>query len=328
MITEEIIVKFFEGKCDARDAAMVLAWFNANPAKLKEYIGEEEWENFQPAHVLSPEISGRLWNNINKNTTSPAVPHSYFRWTAVAASVLLVAGLSWLVISKKQTTSTISAATAITKNIINTTPQKKALTLSDGSTVELLPGSTLSYPENFTSLKRAVILNGEANFNIAKDAAKRFSVNTNSIVITVLGTRFTVNAYDANHVTKVILHEGRIRIKITDSSSRDNKNEYYLAPGDVFIYKLSARILHLEKDKDECYAFNNYPLDVVFDQLQIIYNTKIIYNKAELGNRSFIGKIDKKDSLSHILKGIALLNNFALDKQGDCFIISNHSGDR
>jgi len=126
LITEEIIVKFFEGKCDARDAAMVLAWLNANPAKLKEYLGEEEWENFQPAHVLSPEISGKLWNNINKNTTSPAVPHSYFRWTAVAASVLLVAGLSWLVMSKKQTTSTISAATVITKNIINTTPQKKS----------------------------------------------------------------------------------------------------------------------------------------------------------------------------------------------------------
>jgi len=186
-----------------------------------------------------------------------------------------------------------------------------------------LPGSSISYPENFTSLKRTVILNGEANFNIAKDAAKRFSVNTNSISITVLGTRFTVNSYDANNVTKVILHEGRIMVKITDSSSRDNKNEYYLAPGDVFIYKLSARILHLEKDKDDCYAFNNYPLDVVFDQLQIIYNTKILYNKAELGNRSFIGKIDKKDSLDHILKSIALLNNFGLHKQGDSFIISN-----
>jgi len=119
-------------------------------------------------------------------------------------------------------------------------------------------------------------------------------------------------------------------VKIIDSSFQD-KNEYYLSPGDVFIYKklnqrssdsLSARILHLEKDKDECYVFNNYPLDVVFDQLQVIYNTKIIYDKAELGNRSFIGKIDKKDPLDHILKSIALLNNFGFHKQGDGFIIT------
>ena len=67
--------------------------------------------------------------------------------------------------------------------------------------------------------------------------------------------------------------------------------------------------------------FDNYPLDVVFDQLQIIYNTKIIYDKAELGNRSFIGKMDKKDSLYHILKSIALLNNFGLHKQGDSLVI-------
>jgi hypothetical protein len=116
-------------------------------------------------------------------------------------------------------------------------------------------------------------------------------------------------------------------VKIIDSSFQD-KNEYYLHPGDVFIYKkkgadsLAARILHLEKDKDDCYVFNNCPLDVVFDQLQIIYNTKIIYNRAELGNRSFIGKIDKKDSLYHILKSISLLNNFDFHKQGDSFEIS------
>lgn len=221
------------------------------------------------------------------------------------------------------------------------------LTLSDGSIVELLPNSRLSYPENFNSLTRDVILNGEANFNIAKDASRRFSVHSNSILITVLGTRFTVNSYEANNATKVILREGRVMVKTSDSAARDNKNEYYLTPGDIFIFKkinkrphattaepiaatkdivndsLSARILPLEKDKDECYIFNNYPLDVVFDQLQIIYNTKITYNKTELGNRSFIGKVDKKDSLYHILTSIALLNNFGLHRQGDSFTIGN-----
>lgn len=292
----------------------------------KEYLEEEEWDDFQPTHHLSPELSGKLWNSINKNTASPAVHDSPFRWMAVAASVLLVTGLSWHFMSKKQKTGTISAATvARTQHVLNNTRGKKALALNDGSTVELLPGSTLSFAENFNSIKREVILNGEATFNISRDAAKPFSVYCNSILITVLGTRFTVNSYGSNTVTKVILHEGRVMVKICDPSYRD-KNEYYLTPGDVFIFKkthdsLSARILHLEKDKDDCYVFNNYPLDVVFDQLQIIYNTKILYNKAELGNRTFIGKIDKKDPLNHILKSIVLLNNFSLHQQGDSLII-------
>lgn len=327
MTTEEIIQSFQEGKC------------------------EEEWENFQPAETLSPDISGKLWNRINNNTPSPKGYYSHFKWMAVAASVILVAGLSWHFILKKQKTSVTSAATvATTKKFVNNTPQKMTLTLSDGSTAELSPNSTLSYPENYNAEKRDVLLNGEAYFNVAKDVAKPFSVYSNSIVVTVLGTRFTLNSYEADNATKVILHEGRVMVKISNTPSEDGKNEYYLSPGDVLIFKkvnkrspiinaapiqpiaapkniypdsLSARILHLEKDNNDCYVFDNYPLDVVFDQLQIIYNTKIIYNKAELGNRSFIGKIDKKDSLYYILKSISLLNNFGLHKQGDSFIISN-----
>src|SRR6202012_1279422 len=133
------------------------------------------------------------------------------------------------------------------------------------------------------------------------------------------GTRFTVNSYEANKVTKVTLYEGRVMVTTPD------KSDYYLTPGDIFIFNKSARVLHLEKDKDDGYVFNNYPLDVVFDQLQVIYNTRIIYNKAELGNRSFIGKIDKKDPLSQILQSIALLNNFGLHKQGDSFIVGTAS---
>jgi transmembrane sensor len=300
--------------------------------ELNDHIGEKEWDDFQPDQVLSPDISGKIWNGINKNTSSPKVPYPYFSRMAVAASVVLVAGLSWLFILKDQKTSIISAATAEkTKDIFNNTPQKMSLPLSDGSTVELLSNSTLSYPENFNSLKRDLLLNGEATFNVAKNVAKPFSVYSNSVLITVLGTRFTVKSYNANTVTKVILQEGRVMVKIADSSIPDNKNEYYLTPGDVFLFKKAkktdspaVRILHLEKDKNDCYIFNNSPLDVVFDQLQIIYNAKIIYDGAELGNRTFIGKIDKKDPLNHILKSIALLNNFGLRQQGDSSVIRNN----
>jgi transmembrane sensor len=309
---------------------------------------EEEWDGFQPIHVLPPELSDKLWGNIHKNTASPAIHYPYFRWTAAAAAVLLVIGLSGHFILKKQTAGVITgAAVAKMEHVFNTTSQKMTLTLSDGSTVELLPGSTLSYPENFTSLNRDVVLNGEATFDIAKDAAKPFLVYSHSIVVTVLGTRFTINSTGAATGTKVILHEGRVVVKVSNTSSKDNKNEYYLAPGDIFLFgkskkpapvtgatpvstqrtgsndSLSARILHLEKDKDDCYEFDNYPLDVVFDQLQIIYNTRIIYNKAAMGNRTFIGKIDKRDPLYNILKSISLLNNFRLLKQGDGFLISD-----
>ena len=280
-------------------------------------MGEEEWEKFQTTHVLSPDKSGKLWNGIHKNTGFSRVRYPRLKGMAVAAAVILLVGLSWYFIVQRQKTSAVGAATvAIAKN---NTPEKMALTLSDGSAVELSPGSKLSYSGNASAAKRAVILDGEASFDIAKSAGNPFSVYSRSVLITVLGTRFTVRSYEVNKATKVILQEGRVMVKVSDSS-------YYLDPGDIFISSdsLSARVVHLEKDKDGCYVFDNYPLDVVFDQLQIIYNTKITYNKAELGNRSFIGKIDKKEPINHILQSIALLTKFGLHKQGDGFVISNH----
>jgi ferric-dicitrate binding protein FerR (iron transport regulator) len=349
-----------EGKCDARDVAMVYAWLKENPAKLEAYIGEEEWEEFQPVQVLSPEISGKLWNGIKKNTNPGVARYSWWRWMAVAASILLIIGLPWHYILKKEKTNITSAAiVAKTRNIFNNTLSKMSFTLSDGSAVELLPNSTLTYSEEFDALKRDVTLKGGANFNVAKDVVKPFTVYSNSVLTTVLGTRFTVKSYEANHTT-IILHEGRVMIKISNSSSRVNKHEYYLTPGDIFILNkvntssrinngeriaaprnifhdslpvdsvlanlpsadsLSVRVIHIEKDKDDRYLFNNYPLDVVFDQLQVIYNTTIVYDKSKLGNRSFIGKIDKRDSLYTILKSIALLNNFSLRKQGDSILL-------
>jgi transmembrane sensor len=308
--------------------------------ELNEHIGEEEWEDFQPDQVLSPELSGKLWNGIHKNTAAPSGRHGYFRWMAVAASVLAVAGLSWYFIVKDQRV-TAAGTVALMKHISNPTSQKMTLTLSDGSTVELAPNSELSYAENFSAANRDVLLNGEAVFNVTKDAARPFSVYSNSVLVTVLGTRFTVRPNEGNGGTKVILHQGSVMVKTPSS------REYYLSAGDVFISKkvnapsrinntaptaisaagskdsISARVLHLEKDTANCYVFDNYPLDVVFDQLQVIYNTKITYNKAELGNRTFIGKIDGKDPLYHILSSIGLLNSFGLHKDGDGFVIGN-----
>jgi ferric-dicitrate binding protein FerR (iron transport regulator) len=344
-------------------------------------LNEEEWEEFKTAHDLSPEVSGKLWDGINRGTSPPSAqsapnaPDSappvaesilsratstpsptqsvYTKWFAVAASVLLVAALSWLLILRKQATGRIDLpAVATTQQLPNSTPQKKTLTLSDGSTVELQPNSALSYSETFSSVKREVQLKGSAVFNIAREVARPFSVYSNGVLITVLGTRFTVSSFDSNRATKIVLHEGKVMVKVSPASGgakkddRAGKNEYYLDPGDIFIYKPmkrsssaihpdpvapadgiladslpAARIIHLEKDKRDGYIFNNYPLDVVFDQLQIIYNTKIEYNKSELGNRTFIGKIDKKDSLYPILQSIALLNKFHLQKQVNGFII-------
>ena len=65
------------------------------------------------------------------------------------------------------------------------------------------------------------------------------------------------------------------------------------------------------------FMFSNQSLSDVLDQLQKIYDQKIIYDKADIQNLSFIGKIDKTDALEDVLKSIALLNKLQLSKQSN-----------
>jgi hypothetical protein len=68
--------------------------------------------------------------------------------------------------------------------------------------------------------------------------------------------------------------------------------------------------------------FNNQPLSEVFTQLENLYNEKIIFNKQDIKGKTFIGKLDKTDSLHNILHSIALLNNLVITKKADGYYIS------
>jgi len=78
---------------------------------------------------------------------------------------------------------------AIRPNPMYDTLASGSLTLTDGSTVELGPNSTLRYPLNFDLFsERRVQLKGTATFDVAKDDGKKFVVESFGREVKVLGT--------------------------------------------------------------------------------------------------------------------------------------------
>lgn len=69
------------------------------------------------------------------------------------------------------------------------------ISLNDGSVVWLNSDSRLEYPEKFAKGERRVRVTGEAFFDVARDTARPFVVETSRQAVTVLGTRFNVSAY-------------------------------------------------------------------------------------------------------------------------------------
>ncbi|MBW8682944.1 FecR family protein [Chitinophaga rhizophila] len=88
------------------------------------------------------------------------------------------------------------------------------IVLQDGTRIVVNGGSELQYPEQFEGSERMVYLKeGEAYFEIAKDAAHPFIVKTQQMRVRVLGTSFSVRDYKEEDRATVSVNSGRVALE-------------------------------------------------------------------------------------------------------------------
>ena len=121
--------------------------------------------------------------------------------------------------SKKSPTEAIASeamSSVATKN-----GNRTKIVLPDGSQVWLNAGSNLDYNNsNFNKGLREVSLNGEAYFDVVKNAEKPFIIHTKKMDIKVLGTSFNVRSYSDEKFAEAALIKGTIEVTLKD---RDEK---------------------------------------------------------------------------------------------------------
>lgn len=106
--------------------------------------------------------------------------------------------------------------------------KKFNITLSDGTEVYLNAGTTIKFPQNFIASAplREVEVEGEAYFEVAKNARQPFVVHTSKIDVKVIGTHFNVRTYPEEKSSEVVLAEGSVKLK-------NGTQEIVLKPGDM-----------------------------------------------------------------------------------------------
>ncbi len=88
--------------------------------------------------------------------------------------------------------------------------EQRAIVLEDGSVVQLNTNSIVNV--HFDADRRDVtLLQGEAIFDVKKDAARPFRVQSGGITVQAIGTRFNVHRQDDETVVTVI--EGRVAVQ-------------------------------------------------------------------------------------------------------------------
>jgi transmembrane sensor len=84
--------------------------------------------------------------------------------------------------------------------------------LPDGTTVWLNAGSKLFIQNDFSGPTREVRLEGEAFFDVAKNAQRPFIVHASGIDIKVVGTAFNVKAYPQDKTVETTLLRGLVQV--------------------------------------------------------------------------------------------------------------------
>lgn len=207
--------------------------------------------------------------------------------------------------------------------------KKAKLELADGTKVWLNAGSRFAFPSQFKGKQRAVILDGEAYFEVVKDRNHPFVVTTGKLNVEVLGTKFDVSAYSSDHLSEAVLLEGSINIW---DNSRFIKEKIAMAPNQKATYSTGGKIeLRPEPDPgktiawvDGWYQFGNEKLEVVLKRIERFYNVKFEYNQEVISNALPVsGKLDLKDSLGDVLTVLSGVAKFEYRISGSVIIIKN-----
>lgn len=301
---------------------MILAAVNEKEYRFKEQRQQHLWERIHdtisevPAGVLPSAAIRRVhWLSLYS--------------VAATLTIIFLVTLYWFsnVTTVNRTATTLVRTEALHKDFaayINTGTKVHVLILEDGTSISLQPNSMVEYPETFTLKRREVYLNGQAFFNVTKDAKRPFFVYANELVTQVLGTSFNIRAYEKEKDIVVTVKSGKVSVytdyknkdKVKDEGKADENNPNnissatLLLPNHQIIYSREnsrmvkslaeePEVLSEAIDKKDFY-FADTPISEVFKVLEEAYQVDIMYDEdvlqncflnASLGDRSFYDKL-------------------------------------
>lgn len=216
--------------------------------------------------------------------TQPDADRGARSWTIykVAASIalLLIAGyLLWYAVAVRSAYTMLTATSS--GKIIK-------VILADGTLVWLKGYSTLTYPATLSGDTRAVSLQGEALFEVARDARHPFVIHCGELTTTVLGTSFNIRSGMAKIEVTVLTG------KVSLASAHDTKGVIVL-PNEKVIYDgwqrpVSKAAIAAEEKSDitggteYTMVFNDTRMSEVIRRIERKFGCKLMMADAQLGH--------------------------------------------
>ncbi len=310
---DNILAKHFSGEpLLPEETEFIAKWKQANEKEygaLQQLLSSTEQHSDLPVEMLSIDVNA-AWMKVNKKRTSTkSIPLNLnkFRWIAVAASICLLIGSGiWFSKSYNPIETFRSGDTS-----------SQSITLADGSRVTLNKNSSLEFQKRMKT-QRNVKLTGEAFFEVARNEAVPFIIETNNARVKVLGTSFNVKTNERG--TTVHVKTGKVEL------SNDNK-KIILTAGEQGLLssgKIEKQVINNENYlawKTKKLVFDKKSIIEVAAALQEYYNTPIIIQGNAQNCK--VSTAFTSETLIQALDELKLLLHFDYKKDGKGIVIYN-----
>lgn len=286
-MSNKLVVKYLSGNCSESEKNQMEQWLAVSALnrkkfeKLKLVWTLSSVKNFvKPINVES--ALDKVHDRIEKSeqpvrfiTRRRSLLSIYSRKVTAVAAILLVGIFSFYLIKSDVDPEIITVDAGNNKSQI--------VELPDGTKVFLNADARISYPETFTASERRIDFEGEAFFEVSKNADKPFIITATNIGVEVLGTSFNLKAISRTNEYHLDLKSGKVLLYSIHPETNARLEQIMLLPGERGSLSATTNTFMKERNSNENYlawhtgllVFENASLSDVVKSLEQTYRVNI-----------------------------------------------------
>ncbi|GHT45796.1 anti-sigma factor [Bacteroidia bacterium] len=310
----EQIVKYYQGELGAEERLDLLRKSHSDKSLKKEFIRMQQLQALLGlvAQENDQQEATASYHQFRLQHKRAKILQFAQRTLRYAATIIILISATWTTADFYYTKHNS------TEELFNTVyvpaGQRLSLTLHDGTVVWLNAQTTITYPAVFSNRERRVSIEGEAFFEVAKDAKKPFIVSTGTVDAKVLGTAFNVFNYPEENYSRISLIEGSLQVYHPESQAkaitlRPNEeitvSDSRLAVSNIADYKYFLW-------KDGLYSFENESFENIIKRLELYYAIDIEVKDSAMLQWKYTVKFRQKDGIHEILRLMQRVHPFAM----------------
>lgn len=183
----------------------------------------------------------------------------------------------------------------------------EVMVLEDGTKIHLNSHTTIRYPHSFKKEARTVYVEGEAYFEVKKEASRPFIVHSGNMQVKVLGTEFNLKS---GRTVETVLVKGAVAI-----NDETGKQVVLLSPGEKALFDTESQHVKVTTVNTDKYTswrfeqmiFENQSLAAVCRELEKKYGVRVSFQNRIMEQKKIRLVINRNESIEEVMENIKFI---------------------